>query len=266
MFKHKNPNYPYGEAPDIRTLDELRREVAILTLENAQQKEQLRRLEVIANARGRLVEDLRTKIFALKEVIRLLKLMGKGLIQGIETKEAESSTDPLTGLLNKRGFELAVGQTKKIARRTEHKEGSVTKGDVLLFIDIDNFKKINDGHGHHVGDDALKALAIKLREFVREADIVGRIGGDEFVVFFPEATISEILEKFKTEDVEKASLRVSFKNSKQEDISFTTSGGLVSVNASESLDHAKKRADAFLYKAKLSGKDKIQIAEDMKNK
>jgi diguanylate cyclase (GGDEF)-like protein len=86
-----------------------------------------------------------------------------------------SITDELTGLLNRRGF-LAMGEQQlRTARRVDKKA-------LLLYADLDNMKEINDTCGHAEGDIALRRTAAVLREVFREADVIGRIGGDEFVV------------------------------------------------------------------------------------
>ncbi|MCC6319673.1 MAG: diguanylate cyclase [Gemmatimonadaceae bacterium] len=86
-----------------------------------------------------------------------------------------SLTDSLTGLYNRRGFTLLAQQLLTVAARQPHPA-------VLLYLDLDRFKAINDEFGHHVGDQALVDVADLLRETFREADLIGRLGGDEFVV------------------------------------------------------------------------------------
>ena len=93
--------------------------------------------------------------------------------------------DPLTGLYNRRRFLEEFDRVASERRRFE-------ESAVLLLLDLDDFKSINDGHGHHFGDRALLVLARALQESVRTTDIVARLGGDEFVVLLtrtnPEAT------------------------------------------------------------------------------
>lgn len=83
-------------------------------------------------------------------------------------------TDPLCGLNNRRGFAVLAEQRVRLAQRTQSRLG-------LLYIDVDDFKSINDGYGHNVGDEVLKNLSSILEECVRHSDVVGRMGGDEFV-------------------------------------------------------------------------------------
>jgi diguanylate cyclase (GGDEF)-like protein len=87
-----------------------------------------------------------------------------------------SVTDELTGLNNRRGFLLRAEQMLKLVTRV-HTQGW------LIYIDLDGLKRVNDLHGHDTGDRLIKAGAKVLRESFRESDIIGRIGGDEFVIF-----------------------------------------------------------------------------------
>jgi diguanylate cyclase (GGDEF)-like protein/PAS domain S-box-containing protein len=93
-----------------------------------------------------------------------------------ETLQAAALLDPLTGLYNRRGFNMLAERQLLLARR---KEQSI----ILLAADVDDLKGINDTHGHAAGDEALVHAATVLRGTYREADILARIGGDEFTVF-----------------------------------------------------------------------------------
>lgn len=95
--------------------------------------------------------------------------------QRIAALERLAMTDPLTGLLNRRGIERALQAALAAARRYDEQ-------GVLISIDLDGFKFVNDTYGHTIGDVVLKQVARILDEGVRETDSVGRIGGDEFVV------------------------------------------------------------------------------------
>jgi diguanylate cyclase (GGDEF)-like protein len=103
-------------------------------------------------------EELLARIKASEEELRTLSL-----------------TDELTGLYNRRGLTLLMEQEIRRANRT-------MKGLSVVYLDLDNLKKINDQHGHHEGDRALVEIASTLKEVFRESDIIARIGGDEFVI------------------------------------------------------------------------------------
>lgn len=90
------------------------------------------------------------------------------------------STDELTGVLNRRGFEAELRRTLDLAQR--HGETGV-----LLFVDLDDFKSVNDTYGHAAGDKVLRHVALLLKKSVRRSDVVARLGGDEFVVLLTKA-------------------------------------------------------------------------------
>jgi two-component system cell cycle response regulator len=109
-------------------------------------------------------------------------LLGRSIHYAIERHRLQtelrnlSTTDELTGLYNRRGFFTLVAQQLKLAQRAQREM-------VLVYIDIDNMKAINDSLGHHGGDDALVKTARLLKETFRTSDIIARIGGDEYVIF-----------------------------------------------------------------------------------
>jgi PleD family two-component response regulator len=91
---------------------------------------------------------------------------------------AAARTDPKTGLLNATAWQREADTEVARAQRT----GSPL---ALLLVDVDHFKRVNDSHGHLIGDEVLRALATELRQQARESDVVGRFGGEEFTVLLP---------------------------------------------------------------------------------
>ncbi|MDN5749507.1 MAG: GGDEF domain-containing protein, partial [Pseudonocardia sp.] len=96
--------------------------------------------------------------------------------------EVQASTDAKTGLLNVATWQAAA---MRALRRTQ-RSGT---GAGVLILDLDHFKVVNDTHGHLAGDDVLAAVATQLRQGVREQDLVGRFGGEEFVVLLPDLPV-----------------------------------------------------------------------------
>lgn len=96
----------------------------------------------------------------------------------IDQLEKLAVTDELTGLLNRRGFEEQLRRTLELARR--HGEPGL-----LVYVDLDGFKMVNDTYGHAAGDEVLKHVGRLLADHVRSTDFVGRLGGDEFAVLLP---------------------------------------------------------------------------------
>jgi diguanylate cyclase (GGDEF)-like protein len=142
---------------------------------------------------GRIIGVMAVQIYTPgthydQEDLNLLEFVSTQVAQAIERKRMEeeirnlSMTDDLTGLYNRRGFTLLAEQEVKLAHR-------IKKSMLLFFGDVDSLKTINDTHGHSQGDLALNDVSAILKETFREADIVARIGGDEFVVLAVDASM-----------------------------------------------------------------------------
>ncbi len=158
--------------------------------------------------------------------------------------------DNLTGILNRRGFFESMKPLSHLAFRNNLSVG-------ILMIDIDNFKQINDSYGHIKGDKVLHSLANVFSDSKRTADIIGRYGGDEFIMYLstiePDA-LFEVAEKLR-ERVEK--------NKKEYGIPVTVSIGAASQMLKGDIDKEMfdliDAADVCLYKAKKSGKNKVTV-------
>lgn len=155
-------------------------------------------------------------------------------------------TDPLTGLANRRGLdeELRAGLS------------SGSGGCVALF-DLDHFKRINDTHGHAVGDEVLRRFAAVARASVRDQDLVARLGGEEFAVVLPDASISQatlVCDRLRLA-VSGAGLRLE-----KELICVTVSGGVAPYLRNQSPEEVLRAADQALYRAKHAGRDQLALA------
>jgi len=104
--------------------------------------------------------------------------------------QAAARTDPKTGLLNAAAWQREADAEISRAQRTGLPQNALVS---MLLIDVDHFKRVNDTHGHLAGDEVLKGLATELRQQVRDSDIVGRFGGEEFTVLLPRADAAEAL-------------------------------------------------------------------------
>jgi len=159
-----------------------------------------------------------------------------------------ATQDVLTNVLNARAFADRLGQELERNRR-------YPRPLALIYMDLDDFKVINDTHGHQTGDAVLRLVADAMRTSVRTADVVGRLGGDEFAVLMPE-TDAQLADAAAKRLV--ASLRNVFKGTPN----VTASIGVVACTATEaSTDDLLRRADQAMYDAKRAGKDRVvQVA------
>jgi len=159
----------------------------------------------------------------------------------------QASTDALTGLVNRRAFMERFAH--ELARSQRH-----GPSPTLLMLDIDHFKKINDKHGHPAGDVVLAHLAQLLKSSVRNVDIIGRIGGEEFAVVLVETNalmatpvIERLLERLRNTTVTLADATM---------MKFTASIGSTEILWGDTIDTAIQRADEALYTAKNTGRDR----------
>ena len=156
--------------------------------------------------------------------------------------------DPLTEVNNRHILDHDLPDVLKKS------EPSVTFG--LIFLDIDNFKKINDTYGHSIGDKVLKSLAKSLTNSVRKNDVVIRYGGEEFIILAFDVdleALSVMAEKTRVM-VENSSVR-----EENEDIHFTISVGATMIQPQDSLSGAIKRGDEYMYESKKNGKNRVTI-------
>lgn len=186
-----------------------------------------------------------------------------------ERKEAEDIIknlafyDPLTRLPNRRLFEDRLSLVIEAKKRSQNYSA-------LIFLDLDNFKILNDSYGHQIGDLFLKEVAQRLTTSIRSSDSVARLGGDEFVIILSDLSIerqeaTEQLLKIATTLLEKIKkpYSLNIKNKKEEKTISHTSGASIGLNLfndhSSSIHTLLHEADAAMYKAKKSGKNRIEF-------
>jgi diguanylate cyclase (GGDEF)-like protein len=156
-----------------------------------------------------------------------------------------AKTDPLTGLTNRRGLDEALAAALADFRQKG-------RPATLFLLDVDQFKRFNDTHGHLAGDQALKRLSDVLLAQARESDVVARFGGEEFAVIFCGAKAAAVVQR--AEKMRKAIGQAKFAVEGRE-LRITASGGLAEIHKDDSRDTLIKRADEALYAAKLDGRD-----------
>lgn len=181
-----------------------------------------------------------------------------GMLLKLNSLEREmrslASFDPLTGLYNRYTFYSVANQLLSLMRR----EGARLSA---LFVDIDHFKRVNDRYGHFAGDVVLKEIARLLRETIRTSDMIGRIGGEEFVILLPRtgpedaATVAEKLRR----SVERRQITIGLETAISATISVGVAGGPVGLESC--VDELVNLADKELYRAKSSGRNRICVLD-----
>jgi diguanylate cyclase (GGDEF)-like protein/PAS domain S-box-containing protein len=172
--------------------------------------------------------------------------------------EHEARTDCLTGLSNRRHFlELA---TQELARVRRYRSPLT-----LAMLDVDHFKTINDTYGHEIGDKVLIELADICRRALREPDVVGRIGGEEFAILFPQTACDQAYEIAERLRMAIAAAEIPIEHGLP--VHFTVSLGITSFAESDTnIDMLLSRADKALYEAKHNGRNRVVIEGATKEK
>ncbi len=170
-----------------------------------------------------------------------------------EELKHQAHKDYLTNL-NNRGYFMELAELE--LSRSIRYENPLT----ILMVDIDLFKQVNDTYGHKAGDAVLKKLAEVFQKTLREIDIVGRVGGEEFAILLPETDKDKALEAADRLRANIANTRVSMSGGRLP-LRFTVSIGLTILSSKEdTLDNLLSRADNALYEAKNSGRNRVCVA------
>jgi len=178
----------------------------------------------------------------------------KTLRAKLEQSKAESQTDPLTSLINRRGLEPVLAGSMEEA-------GKSGTEMCIIMADIDHFKKINDKYGHLVGDNVIRMVATTLTDFVKGRDKVVRYGGEEYLVVLPDTALADALslsEKIRS-SLEKMQWK---KRGSGESLGvITISIGVARYVYNESMESLIGRADKALYQAKENGRNRVSAAK-----
>ncbi|HIJ88508.1 MAG TPA: GGDEF domain-containing protein [Desulfuromonadales bacterium] len=184
------------------------------------------------------------------------------LIRGgtIQLKEAQNKletmavTDELTALSNRR-YLLSRGEEEFERIRRNRMRGLRPADMGCIMIDIDHFKKVNDTYGHLAGDDVLKEVARRLSLSIRPYDVIGRYGGEEFVVILPDTLVEQcrvVAERIRV------TIRAEAIEAEGKKLFITVSIGVTGSSENDTrLNDVLKRADEAMYKAKAAGRDQV---------
>lgn len=223
------------------------------------------RMLASANSREQLVDiiealahstkEMRETNRVLEERLSLSKDEISGLQHSLEAIRAESLTDPLTGLGNRKYFDRMIEMTVQTGLATDQPLS-------LLMFDIDHFKSFNDSYGHLTGDQVLRLVGMTLRHAIKEQDIAARYGGEEFAVVLPNTPLQQALTV--ADQIRCAVTAKELKKKSTGEIlgRVTISVGLSMLRAGDDTDALIERADACLYAAKRGGRNKVVCEND----
>lgn len=167
-----------------------------------------------------------------------------------------ASHDMLTGVLNGRAYYQRCDGLISLATR-EKKPFSV------LFVDLDHFKSINDTHGHDAGDTVLKSVAACLTKSVRQSDVIGRIGGEEFSIFLPD---TDMVGASRLAETIRQSIELLMPNTGKERLRVTASIGVADNKGNQqTMREIQQSADAAMYVAKAAGRNRVSCFQDIEH-
>ncbi len=172
------------------------------------------------------------------------------LVQANNTLRAISRQDPLTGIPNRRAADERLQEEFLRLKRA-------AVGYALLLLDVDRFKSINDTFGHEVGDQVLKFVALQLQQQLRGTDFIGRFGGEEFIVLLP-----MVDEKGARQFAEKLCLALSQCQVPVVGTVTASIGGAMAQLTDAAMETALRAADAAMYQAKQTGRNRVVFAGD----
>ena len=228
---------------EVRNNSALRNSYLILITGRFQESDLVTGLELGA-------DDCLIKPFHLTELLARIRA-GSRVVQYKKQIEHQALIDPVTGLPNRRAFESKLGEEFDRAMRYGHPLS-------LLMLDVDNFKRINDSRGHHLGDKVLQKIAENLQTKTRRTDYPARYGGDEFVLILPESNLQSA---YLVGDKIRNQIKEFDFESSNGTFSMTISIGISSTSERPYPDCRRliEDSDHALYLAKMNGKNQVQV-------
>jgi diguanylate cyclase len=216
-------------------------------LSTAQDRDQIK---AVVNQLVKSTREMRDTNKALETCLSVSKTEISNLQHSLEAIRAESLTDPLTGLGNRKYFDRSI----EVAVQAALASGEPLS---LLMFDIDHFKSFNDSYGHLTGDQVLRLVAMSLKQTIKGQDITARYGGEEFAVVLPNTGLRQALTV--ADHIRRAVMAKELKKKSTGEIlgRVTISVGVSMLKPDDDTDSLIERADACLYAAKRNGRNRV---------
>lgn len=216
-------------------------------------------LETIITSMDEFVETeaqreqaLEQQLQEMHEQLTLAQTESQSIRKKLQNETLRALTDTLTGIPNREAFDERFTLERERFLRYKHPAS-------LAILDIDHFKRVNDNHGHLVGDRVLQTFAATIKKMIRSTDFLARFGGEEFILIMPETDASAaylLLEKIRESVAQMPANKLGIQNP------ITVSGGLAVFQLGEKAEQLVERADQALYQAKDGGRNRISVAKN----
>jgi diguanylate cyclase len=200
-------------------------------------------------------KTMQASMEVMKQQIQDSRLEINALQERLESALEEALSDPLTGLINRKGLSNAI---ENLLLSVE----SLNSTPSLLMLDIDHFKKINDTYGHPLGDRVIKMVGDILKKQIKGKDTAARYGGEEFCIMLPETELTDAVKVAENirQTIEKT--RINRASDNQEICRITISIGVACYQPDQSITDWFERADSALYRSKNEGRNRVTSFED----
>jgi diguanylate cyclase len=212
-------------------------------------------VKAVVDTLAKATREMRGTNKALEDRLKLSKSEISNLQQSLEAIRAESLTDPLTGLGNRKYFDRSIDMAVENALASNEPLS-------LLMFDIDHFKSFNDSYGHLTGDQVLRLVGMSLKQTIKGQDITARYGGEEFAVVLPSTALRQALTV--ADHIRRAVMSKELKKKSTGEIlgRVTISVGVSMLKPGDDTDSLIERADACLYAAKRNGRNRVICEAD----